>query len=406
MSRHLLRPALNERIHRNRRRKYSLRDEFLIDRAAGSVNGTAAEPGPGVRTVVDTNSKLSIASSLLSFATGGVTNGNPALWYPSISRVAGLILLGKLNYTTSGGWILGWDTDQTGGLASHAFFLTGTALSANSGLAGPTVATIAASTDYQLALVLRAVGAHFFVKGGAWTNWTLIYSFSTASNTPVFPGIGGNATSVMTFDFIRVPSTFWLPTPLASDGFATAFGTTDGLGHAETSGAGSGGGAVTWTQQVGTWTVASAKANAATLVGGIAIATVPTTTADVMVDVKITRSAGAGGGVLRYTDANNYLYWNHDGTNCFLKQVLAGVTTTLVTAAATYSANAVARLDAIGAAGRLYYNNALVGTTASINAALTATAHGLYVTDTTVTLDDFVVRAKGVGNEYAVLDGF
>lgn len=38
-------------------------DTFDTNRAAGSVNGTAAEPGAGVRTVVDTQSKLSITGA-------------------------------------------------------------------------------------------------------------------------------------------------------------------------------------------------------------------------------------------------------------------------------------------------------------------------------------------------------
>lgn len=39
---------------------YLLRDEFTTTRAAGAVNGTAAEPGAGTRTVTDTESKLRI----------------------------------------------------------------------------------------------------------------------------------------------------------------------------------------------------------------------------------------------------------------------------------------------------------------------------------------------------------
>jgi hypothetical protein len=212
--------------------------------------------------------------------------------------------------------------------------------------------------------------------------------------------------AVMTSDYIRVPTPAYLPVPLASDGFVSTFGTTDGAGHAETSGVGSGGSGLTWTQQVGTWTVSSNRASASALSGSIAIATVPTGKADVLADVKVTRSAGQGGLVLRYTDANNYLYANHDGTNAFIKQVLAGVTTTLITAAATYSANAVIRVDLSGVTARLYYNNAFIGSTASINAALTATAHGLYVTDVTanLTVDDFVAYSKGTGGEYATLD--
>jgi len=56
---------------------------------------------------------------------------------------------------------------------------------------------------------------------------------------------------VLTVDYIRIPDTLWLPTPLVSDGFSGS--TSDGLGHAETSGLGSGGSGVSWTGA--TWAV-------------------------------------------------------------------------------------------------------------------------------------------------------
>ena len=38
---------------------YIVRDEFVTALAAGAVDGTDCEPGPGDRTVVDTEDKLS-----------------------------------------------------------------------------------------------------------------------------------------------------------------------------------------------------------------------------------------------------------------------------------------------------------------------------------------------------------
>jgi hypothetical protein len=258
----------------------------------------------------------------------------------------------------------------------------------------------------KLAAVVRSAGAHFFIDTGS--GWWLVWSSVTNTNDPLFCGM--NAFSLaFTCDYFHNPQfARWLPAPIISDGFGSAFGLSDGLAHLEQGGMGRGGHGAAWTQQVGAWTVASGRASASATSGGIAIATVQGGTKDVLADIKLTRSAGQGGLLLRYTDASNYLYANHDGTNCFLKQVLAGVTTTLITAAAAYSANAVIRVDLNGVGARLYYNNTLVGTTASINAALTATLHGLYVTDVTanLTVDDLIVWPKGTGNEYAILDTF
>jgi hypothetical protein len=389
---------------------YLFADEFTTALAAGSVNGTVAEPGPGLlRIVTDGNSKLSIAAGLLSFATGGVGQGNPGVWYSAVMRRAGVLIIGSVA-STSSSLALGFDSGTAGQL-HDSLLLNSTNLAAvvNSA-AGINVAPVTTSTAYKLAVVLRATGSIHLIKGGAYTNWTLVWIGAAGAYVSANPGcIVNNATSVATVDYLRIPTALWLPTPLASDGFASAFGFTDGLGHPEgvLGGIGNGGVSLAWTQQVGAWTVAGGKANASALSGGIAIATVPTSTADVLAEVKVTRAAGQGGLVLRYTDANNYLYANHDGTNAFLKQVLSGSTTTLITAAATYSAGAVLRVDLSGVNGRLYYNNALVSSaTASINAGLTATAHGLYVTDTTVQLDDCVIYAKGTANEYAILDNY
>lgn len=412
----VFRPGLNfvlqnVRVFKSRVISYLVRDEFTTALAAGSVNGTAAEPGTGTRTVVDAENKLSLSGGLLTFAGGKTTPvfGDPGYWLPGVTRAPGRLLVANFNKTSGVSWMMGWGRAQSGSSNANATYSGSTDWRAfgNNGATDIAIGAISVATNYTTCIALRALGAFWFIRGGSYTNQTLGWISTTDSTATVYPSIS-NSNCVFTSDFIRVPGALWLPTPLASDGFASSFATTDGLGHAETTGVGSGGNGLTWTQQAGTWTVASAKASASALSGGIAIATVPTSTADVLADAKVTRSAGQGGLVLRYTDASNYLYANHDGTNCFLKQVLAGVTTTLVTAAATYGANAVIRCDLSGVAGRLYYNNLLVGSTASINAALTATAHGLYVTDVTanLTLDDFVVYSKGTAGEYAILDNY
>ena len=101
---------------------------------------------------------------------------------------------------------------------------------------------------------------------------------------------------------------------------------------------------LTWTQQVGAWTVATGKANASALSGGKALATVPATlTPDLLIAAALTRSAGVVGLVVRYTDTSNYVVAYHDGTNAKLDQVVAGVTTNKISAAATYSASAILR---------------------------------------------------------------
>lgn len=44
-----------------------VRDTYTTDRAAGAVNGTAAEPGPGNRTVTDASSLLYIGTTTIPY---------------------------------------------------------------------------------------------------------------------------------------------------------------------------------------------------------------------------------------------------------------------------------------------------------------------------------------------------
>lgn len=533
---------------------YLLQDEFTTDRAAGAVNGTAAEPGPGGnRTVTDANSKLTIASGLLSFATGGSGSGNPGLWYDALTRAAGLVLIGQLKDTGSTTNVaeVGWDSDTTVTL-TEGFRLTTSGISIlTQGIAALVVGTFTPGTDYVFVAVLRASGTAFFVKASTGNFYLLWMSSSGTGNLRPSLQTRGTA-AVMTSDYIRVPVTTFLPTPLASDGFPTAFGTTDGTGHAETSGIGAGGSGLTWTGA--TWSVSGAKAintpgvgselltdpgleawasatnltNYTESIAGTSTANQETTgvhggsnairmdidasnnlvqisqtvtlplgawnlcsywakasatgktmrvasstaayrnidrdpgttwtqffevgrctsanptvffrsvagtsgsvyfddlsikaltladlfssvsvsTADVVADVNVVVTSGTQAGLVLNLDSTsspaNFVIAYHDGINAKLEKCVAGVYTTVITAAVTYSAGATLRVTKIGTAYRLYYNNALVGSgTISDAGIISNTRHGLFSTYSANTLDNFVVYASGSGGEYATLD--
>ena len=122
----------------------------------------------------------------------------------------------------------------------------------------------------------------------------------------------------------------------------------------------------------------------------------------------LVRGTGTPGLVFRYQDSSNYGYAVHNGTNAQLHKVVAGVDTTLVNAAATYSAGAVVRVICYGTKWRLYYNNAFIGTeqTVSDAALQSGTGVGWYSTDTDSTGDLFLVHARGTGGEHNALDAY
>lgn len=367
--------------------QWLLRDDFTDTVAAGSVNGTAATPFGGTRTATDTNSKLSVGSGISSFATGGVGVGDPGLWYPIQTRTAGRTLIARVTPTNSNCLSVGWDDAQTGAVEANASFV-----SLNLFAFGITVGTYVAGTAYDIAVMVRATGYHFFIKGGTFTNWTFLYPQKTVTGNK-YPGlITRSTTSVFSCDFMRVPVSLVPITPLASDNFAGTWGTTGGSGSEE-----SGGTNLTWTAQKGTWGSAAGVASCSALADSVGIATVPCGTTNVIVEVVATRTGGTSGLCLRYTDASNYIKAVHNGTNFQVIEVVAGTPNTLINAAATYgTVRAIVSLN--GNAVRAYYNDALVN--AATTAVVTGNNHGLFTDDTGATFDNFVVWAKGNSGEY------
>jgi hypothetical protein len=390
---------------------FTIRDDFTDTVSAGSVNGTNATPTGGTRTATDANAKLSVGSGALNFVTGGVGAGNPGLWYSQITRVAGLTIIAKGNNSSGGGVEAGFDTDQSGAIRNSGNSTSlNTSNAVRPGFAALDVsgAVYVYGTEYYLATILRATGSLHFIKGGAFTNWTFLYS-SVSGTGNVYPGIVAvSNNTIAAIDFIRVPVDTVAIAPLVSDAFTRAngaLGNTDGGGSSE-----SGGSGLAWTAQLGTWAIATNKATCSAVDGtaAVGIATAPSAKTDVQVEAVCTRTAGVTGIVVRYADASNYVIAYHDGTNIKMDKVVGGVTTNLISAAVTYAATARIIVSALGTKFRLYYGDSQRGAeqTVSDTGLQTGTAHGLYTTDTGATFDNFVVFAKGSGGEYAALDKY
>ncbi len=509
---------------------YTLNDQFITDVAAGSVNGTTAEPVGGVRTVTDTNSKISVTGGKLDIQAG--TAANEGILYPIQTRVAGKILLSTQNISALPGSSSGWDSNTSGAIGSGIRMGTSNAVTIISG--GSSVGTgytFTTNTDYIIAVVMRATGVFSFIKGGSqFPNWTLIWSdvLTNSNMYPAFPVAA--ATAVMTLDNIRIPTNLWLPSPVVSDSFDRAngaLGTTDGAGHAESTGLGSGGSGLTWTGStwsissnaaintpvpgtdvitnggfaadtdwtkgagwsigsnvataagvnaaitqtvdplvVGTWykatfTITSyTSGGARTLIGsrlsgargststfnhitfantavaGVTssnsftgsidnvifkplvftelIASVSTSKKDYIADIKVTlldftnnMPAGIVLNLDSATSPSSYILALLDaGGNASLYKCVSGVYTVVISASVTYSAGAVLRVIKDGTSYSLYYNNAQVGSTATIGdgSVVNNTLCGLFNTDSGNTLNDFVVYSRGTSGEYNTLD--
>lgn len=388
---------------------YLVNDTFITDRSAGAIDGTVAEPGPGRRMVVDDNNVSSISGGKAIFVPGGVTGNNPRWNWTYVPRAVGRLVTSQF-IATANGLEIGFD-ENAGGGASDANRQNGTLLQVRTtGATIVAVGTVALSTTYQFAVVLRGAGAYHFVKGGAFSNWTLVWINESGDYTTAYPhmSVTGSTAAAAEADYIYVPAARWLPVPLLSDGFSN-WGSSDGLGHIEgiNGGMGAGGGNGAYTT-VGTWGASGGLAQASALTGGYAIAYRSLATADVIASVQVTRSGGDAGLLLRYTDANNHVTCHHNGTNVVLLKKVAGVSTTVQSTAVTYVTGARLRVVAEGSKFRVFYNGAAVGSeqTISDTALQSPTNVGLYTTNTGNSFDDLVVYARGTGGEYAALDAF
>lgn len=386
---------------------YLLRDLFTTDRAAGAVNGTPAEPGPGTRTVTDTGSKETIAGGMISIAS---TTGaaDPSTSELQTTRAFGRALLwtsrravGANDNSPVIGFATGANTDSV--QAGLSYDSSGVAFGNN--IAAPAgLGTFTAGTFNDSAVVLRATGHYLFERiGGVYQ---LLWASGTGSTATLFAvHYSRNTAGRCGYDLknFRVPDALYNVPVLAYDTLTRADGS---LGVSEV--LGPDGQAVTaraWTVQAGTISIVSNAASLVATAGGLAIATVDVGSADVVMDLAITRTAGSGGGVLRYVDANNYLRFSTDGTNCLLEQVVAGTPSTLRTGAVTYGAGNVARVILQGTTGLLFYNGAAVGASFTVPSS-SATLHGLYGTDTSVLWDNCTIWPRGTGGEYAGLDAY
>ena len=388
--------------------KYLARDEFIGPVSIGIVHNTGATPGPGRRSVVDGDgNKLFIDAHNLVYAPKGVvTTGDPGLWLDiPIARVPGRFVVAHYKASTIGATDFQFDsnlvTAPIEGLRSGAVMAT---LNNGAGINLGGI-TMAAGVDYYFITVLRTAGAYKFYKISITGLWKFGYFHELGNVTPLYAAIS-NRDSVAYSRFLRVYEDLLTITPQAYDTFTrpnNTLGRTESIGPENQATI-----SRTWTDQEGTWGVSGNVAMASALAGGIAVATYPVDTPSVMHAASITRAAGNVGIVMRYVDANNYVYALHNGANAQLIRRVGGVDDVRVNVAAAYGAGNRIAIFNEGTTFTLYYNNVMIGAVQTINDAILQPSClvGLYTTNIGNSIDNAVTFAKGIENQYSVMDRY
>lgn len=376
-----------------------LEDTFATPLPAGSLNNTAADgrTPSQIRTVIDTGNKVSISNGKLSI-NGGTATGDPSLRYPSISRSAGTCIMFDVSRTGTGPYF-GFTALSTGVPADDAFYAASSALNVRTASGSISVGS-ATLFSPNFTVTMRSAGSWLFQ--GAGTSRKLMYVLQRTSDSTVYPSIV-NASAVATCDYVFIPSQKYLVTPLSSSSFASAFGSTDGLGHLEQNG----GSGLTWTT-TGTWATGTNAAYSTTT--GTNIATTATSSPDVLVDANWVRDSSTNcfGVIARCDNAanpQNYIGLMHSNSTVYLYKVESGISANLATTASmTYSAGATLRLMVDGTEVRGFYNNAACGNTTVGTALTNYNNHGIVSFSVYPKATNNVVWARGTSGEYAGID--
>lgn len=198
-------------------RNFLLRDDFTTNAAAPLASPRTAEPGPGTLTLIQTDGQFSISGGKLAFpAQTTPVVGDLTFYGDSQNRAAGRALVGAIRLSAlASGCSIGLSTGAYVFYPTYGFMFDVAAITTfPTGVAG---AALSLATDYTVAVVMRGTGAWLFIKGGIYTNWTLLHVVSTGTGA-LYPGFG-NYNAAGTLDTFRVRD---LPAPFDDDyGLAT-----------------------------------------------------------------------------------------------------------------------------------------------------------------------------------------
>lgn len=362
-------------------RRYRVRDTF-----SGSAVNT------GLWTKVDSASKISVASDLLSFASGVATpqDGDPALIKTvRLARQTGLTLEAKIRQsaTNVAGGFLAWanttSVDATSKQEYVAFLdASGTISTRNlTTAARASGSTYSANTWKYLRIVLQATGALYYTSDNG-ISWKLIWEETTGTVDPLYPSLWDNNGAV-DVDYCYVYKGQARPAP-ASDSFTRA-NSASVVGVADSG--------QTWSTLSGTCGISSNAAygsQAAT----VNLAVVTTGVADGIVD--LTNSTFLTGDsptlILRTTNFNNRWELNTDNTGYTLRKFVDGSATTVATAVGSPASGDKLRAVLNGSSIKIYVNGTQKISASDAHNA-TATAHGYRCDGTTARFDDF--KAQG-----------
>lgn len=392
-----------------------LRDLFTTARSAGAVDGTDAEPGPGDRTVTDTESTTKILAGHLrglSQPTSAVWGESKIVW-PSLARVTGralaaLIIPEDQEADLAFGWASAADIGDPSA-DGHGWFV-GTGLDAITPGLKVVLNSVASGTrlirrmQYLAIAALNDVGAYVLLSTfGTDTGDSMddvgipqyplariIWIDHAGTTDPMFPYASGYDVASggylhgHTVDDMRVVD---VPTWTTAD-YLASFADRVTRANSTTSAG------PLWTNRVGVFGVSSNKIYQTGAGNEFTFATADAGIADGIFEFDLTVNSDWDGTnaffgfVLRFVDNNNFLrFWNNGGQNFYLQTFVGGAFEATIVAGPLPGGNLVAgqtyhfTVMTIGAKYKIWVDGAEWTTswiTDANNRFTTATNFGVY----------------------------
>ena len=184
---------------------FLLHDQFLTNDAAPLDASSSAEPSPGLRKKsADTNNNGLVAANALVYSGAGATNyADPAYYWTTdagagFARQAGRVVFFTVVTLVSpaGIHVIGVSNNTTPAVGTQfGLLLTGGNLDI---FAAGTFAVSEAHENiraYEVAIAERATGHYVFIRGGAFSDWTLLFPWNRGSDATLYPAVAGGTSS-------------------------------------------------------------------------------------------------------------------------------------------------------------------------------------------------------------------
>lgn len=195
---------------------YLLRAEFNTPYTAGTIpNPLPVEVGN--LTLTDTGNVSSISGGAWGYSSANPTIGSIGFQAAAEVRVIGKTIKTRFSaltaFPTATTWLAWWrnmNLNYSGGNnISHGFYTQNgdIRIIENSGALSLNPAiTLSTDTVYDVAISLKSIGAFYWIKGGAFIDWTLIWSGTTDNTVNPYPTLApanGGANASVSYEYFR-----------------------------------------------------------------------------------------------------------------------------------------------------------------------------------------------------------